>query len=111
MKPFMHKSCVEEVSFPVVVSFILLLNHLEKFKQQWKWNNRAAIVKSLEEPLRQIVENAGIEGFIVGNKSKKGKVLMVLMQEQKCMKTFWKLANDPQKFPYCIGKSAYLFSS
>ena len=43
------------------------------------------IKKALEEPLKQIVNNAGLEGAVVLKKLKKEKMIMVLMQQQMNM--------------------------
>jgi chaperonin GroEL len=57
------------------VAYIRAIEALEKLKgENEDQNTGIAIVKrALEEPLRQIVENAGLEGSVVVNKVKSGK--------------------------------------
>ena len=50
----------------------------------------AIVRRAIEEPLRQIVANSGIEGSIVVQKVKKAKPTLVSMHAPKCMKTFTK---------------------
>lgn len=57
------------------VAFLRVMNNLDTLKTE---NNDQKIgvgivKKALEEPIRQIVENAGIEGSVVVNKVKEGK--------------------------------------
>src|SRR5678810_128167 len=57
------------------VAFIRAIEALEKFKgaNEDETTGVAIVKRALEEPLRQIVENAGIEGSIVVQKVKEGK--------------------------------------
>src|SRR6266487_3102236 len=57
------------------VAFIRTIEALEKFKgaNEDETTGVAIVKRALEEPLRQIVENAGIEGSIVVQKVKEGK--------------------------------------
>ncbi len=57
------------------IAYIRSLKALEKFKgENMDENTGIAIVRrALEEPLRMIVENAGVEGSIVVQKVKEGK--------------------------------------
>lgn len=57
------------------VAFIRTIESLEKFKgtNEDETTGAAIVKRALEEPLRQIVENAGIEGSIVVQKVKEGK--------------------------------------
>src|SRR4249920_1948399 len=57
------------------VAFIRAIESLEKFKgsNEDETTGAAIVRRALEEPLRQIVENAGIEGSIVVQKVKEGK--------------------------------------
>ncbi|MFZ9386725.1 MAG: chaperonin GroEL [Chitinophagaceae bacterium] len=57
------------------VAFIRAVEALEKFKgsNEDETTGVAIVKRALEEPLRQIVENAGIEGSIVVQKVKEGK--------------------------------------
>ena len=57
------------------VAFIRAVESLEKFKgaNEDETTGVAIVKRALEEPLRQIVENAGIEGSIVVQKVKEGK--------------------------------------
>jgi chaperonin GroEL len=57
------------------VAFIRTIEALEKFKgaNEDETTGVAIVKRALEEPLRQIVENAGIEGSIVVQKVKDGK--------------------------------------
>lgn len=57
------------------VAFIRAIDSLEKFKgaNEDETTGAAIVKRALEEPLRQIVENAGIEGSIVVQKVKEGK--------------------------------------
>lgn len=57
------------------VSFIRAISTLESLKGENEDENTgiAIIKRALEEPLRQIVENAGFEGSIVVNKVREGK--------------------------------------
>ncbi len=57
------------------VAFIRSIEALEKFKgaNEDETTGVAIVKRALEEPLRQIVENAGIEGSIVVQKVKEGK--------------------------------------
>ncbi|MFI5128344.1 MAG: chaperonin GroEL [Chitinophagales bacterium] len=57
------------------VAFIRAIESLEKFKgaNEDETTGVAIVRRALEEPLRQIVENAGIEGSIVVQKVKEGK--------------------------------------
>jgi len=57
------------------VAFIRAIETLEKFKgsNEDETTGVAIVKRALEEPLRQIVENAGIEGSIVVQKVKEGK--------------------------------------
>jgi chaperonin GroEL len=57
------------------VAFIRAMESLEKFKgaNEDETTGIAIVKRSLEEPLRQIVANAGIEGSIVVQKVKEGK--------------------------------------
>ncbi len=57
------------------VAFIRAINEIEKLKgENEDQTTGVAIVKrALEEPLRQIVENAGLEGSVVVNEVKAGK--------------------------------------
>jgi chaperonin GroEL len=57
------------------VAFIRAIESLEKFKgsNEDETTGVAIVKRALEEPLRQIVENAGIEGSIVVQKVKEGK--------------------------------------
>jgi chaperonin GroEL len=57
------------------VAFIRAVEALEKFKGANEDENTGVTIvkRALEEPLRQIVENAGIEGSIVVQKVKEGK--------------------------------------
>jgi chaperonin GroEL len=48
--------------------------------------------RALEEPLRQIVENAGMEGSVVVQKVREGKDDLVSTPEPMFMKTFTKPA-------------------
>jgi chaperonin GroEL len=57
------------------VAFIRAIEALDKFKgaNEDETTGAAIVRRALEEPLRQIVENAGIEGSIVVQKVKEGK--------------------------------------
>jgi len=57
------------------VAFIRAVESLDKFKgaNEDETTGAAIVRRALEEPLRQIVENAGIEGSIVVQKVKEGK--------------------------------------
>ncbi|MBK7560383.1 MAG: chaperonin GroEL [Chitinophagaceae bacterium] len=57
------------------VAFIRAIDSLDKFKgaNEDESTGAAIVRRALEEPLRQIVENAGIEGSIVVQKVKDGK--------------------------------------
>ncbi len=57
------------------VAFIRAIESLEKFKgaNEDETTGAAIVRRALEEPLRQIVANAGIEGSIVVQKVKQGK--------------------------------------
>lgn len=57
------------------IAFIRAIESLEKMKgsNEDETTGIAIVRRSLEEPLRQIVENAGIEGSIVVQKVKEGK--------------------------------------
>ncbi|HWR33089.1 MAG TPA: chaperonin GroEL, partial [Chitinophagaceae bacterium] len=57
------------------IAFIRAIESLEKFKgsNEDETTGIAIVRRALEEPLRQIVENAGIEGSIVVQKVKEGK--------------------------------------
>ena len=57
------------------VAFIRAIEALDKFKgvNEDETTGVAIVKRALEEPLRQIVENAGIEGSIVVQKVKEGK--------------------------------------
>jgi chaperonin GroEL len=57
------------------VAFIRAIESLEKFKgsNEDETTGAAIVRRALEEPLRQIVANAGIEGSIVVQKVKEGK--------------------------------------
>ena len=57
------------------VAFIRAIESLDKFKgaNEDETTGAAIVRRSLEEPLRQIVANAGIEGSIVVQKVKEGK--------------------------------------
>jgi chaperonin GroEL len=57
------------------VAFIRAIESLDKFKgaNEDETTGAAIVRRALEEPLRQIVENAGIEGSIVVQKVKEGK--------------------------------------
>ena len=57
------------------VAFIRAISALDKFKgaNEDETTGAAIVRRALEEPLRQIVENAGIEGSIVVQKVKEGK--------------------------------------
>jgi chaperonin GroEL len=57
------------------IAFIRAIEALEKFKgaNEDETTGVAIVKRALEEPLRQIVENAGIEGSIVVQKVKEGK--------------------------------------
>jgi chaperonin GroEL len=57
------------------VAFIRAVESLEKFKgvNEDETTGVAIVKRALEEPLRQIVENAGLEGSIVVQKVKEGK--------------------------------------
>ncbi|HSU28214.1 MAG TPA: chaperonin GroEL [Chitinophagaceae bacterium] len=57
------------------IAFIRAIEILEKFKgaNEDETTGVAIVKRALEEPLRQIVENAGIEGSIVVQKVKEGK--------------------------------------
>src|ERR1051325_6047597 len=57
------------------VAFIRAVESLEKLKgaKEDETTGVAIVRRSLEEPLRQIVENAGIEGSIIVQKVKEGK--------------------------------------
>ena len=56
-------------------------------------NTGIAIVRrALEEPMRQIVANCGLEGSIIIQKVREGKGDYVSMPVQKCMKTYTKQA-------------------
>lgn len=57
------------------VAFIRAIDALEKFKGSNEDETTGAVIvkRALEEPLRQIVANAGIEGSIVVQKVKEGK--------------------------------------
>lgn len=57
------------------VAFIRAIDSLDKFKGSNEDETTGAVIvrRSLEEPLRQIVANAGIEGSIVVQKVKDGK--------------------------------------
>ncbi len=57
------------------VAFIRAIESLEKFKgsNEDETTGVAIVKRALEEPLRQIVENAGIEGSIVVQKVREGK--------------------------------------
>src|SRR5213075_1559246 len=57
------------------VAFIRAIESLEKLKgsNEDETTGVAIVRRALEEPLRQIVENAGIEGSIVVQKVKEGK--------------------------------------
>lgn len=57
------------------VAYIRAIDALEKFKgaNEDETTGVAIVKRALEEPLRQIVENAGIEGSIVVQKVKEGK--------------------------------------
>jgi len=70
------RAAVEEGIIPGGgVAYLRSLEKLEKFKGANEDENTGiAIVKrALEEPLRQIVENAGLEGSVVVNKIRDGK--------------------------------------
>ena len=70
------RAAVEEGIIPGGgVAYLRSLEKLEKFKGSNEDENTGiAIVKrALEEPLRQIVENAGLEGSVVVNKIRDGK--------------------------------------
>jgi len=56
-------------------AFIRALESLEKFKgaNEDETTGAAIVRRALEEPLRQIVENAGAEGSVVVNKIREGK--------------------------------------
>jgi chaperonin GroEL len=56
-------------------AFIRALEALEKFKgaNEDETTGAAIVRRALEEPLRQIVENAGAEGSVVVNKIREGK--------------------------------------
>jgi chaperonin GroEL len=57
------------------VAFIRAMNALDNFKgdNDDETTGIAIIRRALEEPLRQIVENAGMEGSVVANRVKEGK--------------------------------------
>jgi len=57
------------------VAFIRAIESLEKFKgaNEDETTGAAIVRRSLEEPLRQIVANAGLEGSIIVQKVKEGK--------------------------------------
>jgi chaperonin GroEL len=57
------------------VAFIRAMNALDNFKGENddETTGIAIIRRALEEPLRQIVENAGMEGSVVANRVKEGK--------------------------------------
>jgi chaperonin GroEL len=57
------------------IAFIRAIESLEKLKglNEDETTGVAIVKRALEEPLRQIVENAGIEGSIVVQKVKEGK--------------------------------------
>jgi chaperonin GroEL len=57
------------------IAFIRAIESLEKFKgsNEDETTGAAIVKRALEEPLRQIVANAGIEGSIVVQKVKEGK--------------------------------------
>jgi chaperonin GroEL len=57
------------------VAFIRAIDSLDKFKgaNEDETTGATIVKRALEEPLRQIVENAGIEGSIVVQKVKEGK--------------------------------------
>ena len=57
------------------VGFIRAIKAIEKLKgdNEDETTGIAIIKRALEEPLRQIVENAGLEGSVVVNKVKEGK--------------------------------------
>jgi chaperonin GroEL len=57
------------------VAFIRAIESLEKFKgsNEDETTGVAIVKRALEEPLRQIVANAGIEGSIVVQKVREGK--------------------------------------
>jgi chaperonin GroEL len=57
------------------VAFIRAMESLDKFKgsNEDETTGSAIVKRALEEPLRQIVENAGIEGSVVVQKVKEGK--------------------------------------
>ena len=57
------------------VGFIRAIKAIEKMKgdNEDETTGIAIIKRALEEPLRQIVENAGLEGSVVVNKVKEGK--------------------------------------
>jgi len=57
------------------VAFIRAIESLDKFKgsNEDETTGSAIVKRALEEPLRQIVENAGIEGSVVVQKVKEGK--------------------------------------
>lgn len=57
------------------VAFIRAMNTLDNFKgdNDDETTGIAIIRRALEEPLRQIVENAGMEGSVVANRVKEGK--------------------------------------
>jgi len=70
------RAAVEEGIIPGGgVAYLRSVEKLEKFKGANEDENTGiAIVKrALEEPLRQIVENAGLEGSVVVNKIREGK--------------------------------------
>lgn len=56
-------------------AFIRAIESLDKFKgaNEDETTGAAIVRRSLEEPLRQIVANAGVEGSVVVNKVKEGK--------------------------------------
>jgi len=57
------------------VAFIRAIADLDKFKgsNEDETTGIAIVKRAIEEPLRQIVENAGLEGSVVANKVKEGK--------------------------------------
>ena len=60
------------------VGFIRAIKAIEKLKgeNEDETTGIAIIKRALEEPLRQIVENAGLEGSVVVNKVKEGKATL-----------------------------------
>ena len=74
--PWPLRAAIEEGIIPGGgVAFIRAIEALENLKAENEDQNTgiAIIKRAIEEPLRQIVENAGLEGSVVVNKVKEGE--------------------------------------